>query len=61
VSIIVNGASYRCIWWTKHFEDTEENARTDIVQSRPADYSSDICIRAHVLFRSRSIACSSSD
>lgn len=32
--MIVNGASYRSVWWwTRHFEDTIENVRTEIVQS----------------------------
>ena len=32
--MIVNGASYRCIWWWKrHFGDAKENLRTDIVKA----------------------------
>jgi hypothetical protein len=32
--VIVNGASYRCAgWWDKHFKDTKENIRADVVQS----------------------------
>jgi hypothetical protein len=34
MSVIVNGASYRCTWWwSKHFSDDQENVRTTIVQS----------------------------
>jgi hypothetical protein len=34
MSIILNGASYRSVWWwTRHFNDTKENVRTEIVKS----------------------------
>jgi len=34
MSIILNGASYRCVWWwTQHFEDDVENVRTEIIKS----------------------------
>jgi len=34
MSIILNGASYRCVWWwTRHFGDEVENVRTEIVKS----------------------------
>ena len=34
MSIILNGASYRSVWWwTRHFEDDVENVRTEIVKS----------------------------
>jgi hypothetical protein len=33
--MIINGASYRCIWWWEHhFGDDKENVRTEIVQSQ---------------------------
>ena len=35
MSMVVNGASFRCIWWwDRHFGDTEENVRTEIVKSQ---------------------------
>ena len=35
MSIILNGASYRSVWWwTRHFEDDVENVRTEIVKSQ---------------------------
>lgn len=35
MSMVVNGASFRCIWWwDRHFGDTQENIRTTIVNSQ---------------------------
>jgi hypothetical protein len=34
MSMVINGASFRCTWWwTKHFGDSVENVRTTIIKS----------------------------